>query len=76
MDVARAAAARNIPVLFVTGARPDGVQALVGHLARLIAPAAGRSFLSDLMQVLDTTRDPALHAHAAAVQAYRHRYGV
>ena len=32
--------------------------------------------LADLLEVLSTTQDPALHAHAAAVQAYRDRYGV
>jgi orotate phosphoribosyltransferase len=32
--------------------------------------------LADLMHYLSTTQDPALRGHAAAVQAYRHRYGV
>jgi hypothetical protein len=32
--------------------------------------------LADLMQLLATTGDPALAANAAAVAAYRARYGV
>ncbi len=32
--------------------------------------------LADLLQYLHATQDPALAAHAAAVQAYRDRYGV
>ena len=36
----------------------DGVQALVGYLARVAAPAAGRSVLSDLMQLLGWVNPP------------------
>jgi orotate phosphoribosyltransferase len=32
--------------------------------------------LADLLHYLQSTRDPALQAHAPAVQAYRNRYGV
>jgi orotate phosphoribosyltransferase len=39
-------------------------------------PVVAIATLQDLLQVLATTRDPALGAHAAAVRAYRERYGV
>ena len=46
----------------------DGVQTLVGQLARLLAPS-GRSVLSDLMQVLGWTKD--LDARVSAKAAAR-----
>ncbi len=39
-------------------------------------PVASIATLADLLHYLRATRNPALQAHAAAVQAYRERYGV
>ena len=39
-------------------------------------PVVAIATLADLLQVLQTTADPSLRAHAGAVQAYRERYGV
>jgi orotate phosphoribosyltransferase len=39
-------------------------------------PVASIATLADLLHYLQSTQDPALRAHAAAVQAYRDRYGV
>ncbi|MDN3918953.1 orotate phosphoribosyltransferase [Roseateles violae] len=51
----------------------SAVQYVTKHLHLPVASIAG---LSDLLQYLRTASDPAVVAHAAAVQAYRDRYGV
>ncbi len=42
----------------------------------LALPVVAIATLADLLQMLRSTDDPALRAHAGAVQAYRDRYGV
>lgn len=43
---------------------------------QLKLPVLAVATLSDLLQYLKSSADPALHAHAEAVAAYRERYGV
>jgi len=51
----------------------SAVQQVSGPLGLWVSAIAT---LEDLLRFLDTTDDPALREHAAAVQAYRARYGV
>ena len=51
----------------------SAVQQVRGPLGLWVSAIAT---LEDLLRFLDTTDDPALREHAAAVQAYRARYGV
>jgi len=53
--------------------RRSGVQYVEQSLGLKVVSIAT---LSDLMQLLATTGDPALAAHSAAVAAYRARYGI
>jgi orotate phosphoribosyltransferase len=49
------------------------VQQVSGQLGLWVSAIAT---LEDLLRFLATTDDPGLRQHAAAVQAYRERYGV
>ena len=57
LDVARAAAAKKIPVLFVTGSTPDGAQALaVGCLAKPYTDKGLKAALHSIDQMLSGKR--------------------